>query len=81
MLPITLFLAFILESTKTTDFIILSFVAGILVELYQYINHAKVKYKTVDNQYIKFALFDIFITVVAGTIGSLFFNFLNFYIQ
>jgi type III secretory pathway component EscS len=55
---------------------ILSLIIGILIELFQYINHAKVKYKTVDFQYIKFALFDILITVFAGFLGSIFYNFL-----
>jgi lysylphosphatidylglycerol synthetase-like protein (DUF2156 family) len=74
MFLITLFLAFVFQITNVIALTLFSLIIGILIELFQYINHAKVKYKTVDLQYIKFALFDILITVFAGFLGALIYN-------
>jgi hypothetical protein len=76
MFLITMLLAFVFEITNVIALTLFSLIIGVLIEYYQYINHCKVKYKKIDFQYIKFALFDIFITTVAGFLGSLFFNLL-----
>jgi hypothetical protein len=68
------------QNPKTIYFFWLSLIVGVMIEFYQYIGRAFVQNKPITKEYVLYSVFDIFITVIAGAIGSLFFKFLNFYI-
>jgi glycopeptide antibiotics resistance protein len=51
-----------------------------MVEFYQYIGRAFVQNKPITKEYILYSVFDVLVTVLGGVLGSIFYNFLNFYI-